>query len=109
MVAQLLNTLKKIERLEKMIGKKSVFVIAALLSIIALLIPFAFSYRAYASPAVQVEILSYSDYYDSLGWLHIVGEVKNSLDSRVRFVKIIATYYDSGGTRLLTPPSLTHL
>lgn len=42
----------------------------------------------------NVEILSHSDYYDSLGFLHVVGEVANNGPAPVSAVDIIATFYD---------------
>ena len=44
----------------------------------------------------NVKILSESDFYDSLGFLWIAGEVQNSGDTPTRFTKISVTYYDSG-------------
>jgi hypothetical protein len=43
----------------------------------------------------SVEILSHNSYTDSLGFLHVVGEVKNNSPSLVEFVKIIGTFYDA--------------
>ena len=57
----------------------------------------------------QVEILSHSHFRDSLGWFHIVGEVQNGLTSRIRFVKITATYYDAGNTVIDTSFTYTSL
>ncbi len=46
----------------------------------------------------DAKILSKSTHYDSLGWLHIVGEVQNTGIDTLEFVKVIATIYDKEGT-----------
>jgi len=45
--------------------------------------------------AAQATILSHSSYLDSLGYYTVVGEVQNTGDMHLRFVKISATFYDS--------------
>jgi len=40
-------------------------------------------------------ILSHTSYTDDSGYYKIVGEVKNTLNTNLRFVEIIATFYDS--------------
>ncbi len=49
------------------------------------------------NPYNGLEILSNSDSTDSIGWNHIVGEVKNTGSQTANYVKLIVTYYDSGG------------
>lgn len=44
----------------------------------------------------KVEILSSSHYVDSLGWLHIVGEVSYKGKLNAKNVKVIATLYKNG-------------
>jgi hypothetical protein len=41
-----------------------------------------------------------SDYRDSLGILHVVGEVKNNQDFDAGFVKVHATFFDASGEPL---------
>jgi len=41
------------------------------------------------------EILSHSSYIDSLGYFNVVGEVKNTLPSNIKYVKIVTTSYDA--------------
>jgi hypothetical protein len=41
------------------------------------------------------EILSHSSYIDSLGYFNVVGEVKNTLPSNIKYVKIVTTFYDA--------------
>ncbi|MHA1233079.1 MAG: FxLYD domain-containing protein [Candidatus Helarchaeota archaeon] len=48
------------------------------------------------------EIVSSSIYYDALGWLHIVGEVKNIDSIPIEYIKIIITCYDTSGTVVQT-------
>lgn len=48
-----------------------------------------------ANAVAQVTILSHSGYIDSLGWYNVVGEVQNSGDIHLKYVKITATFYDS--------------
>ncbi|MDP9305772.1 MAG: DUF3426 domain-containing protein [Thermoproteota archaeon] len=41
-----------------------------------------------------LEILSHNSFSDSLGYLHVVGEIKNNYPSTVTFVTIVGTFYD---------------
>ena len=41
-----------------------------------------------------LQILSQNSFTDSLGYMHVVGEIKNNYPSTVTFVKIIGTFYD---------------
>ena len=41
----------------------------------------------------DLEIVSYQHYVDK-EWLHIVGEVRNNLDTPMKYVKVVATLYD---------------
>jgi hypothetical protein len=47
---------------------------------------------------IPPRILSHSTYVDSTGNLHIVGEVINEFFLRLRFVEIIATFYDANNS-----------
>lgn len=44
-----------------------------------------------------LKVLSSSDFEDDLDFYHIVGEVKNTSQGRLKFVKVIATLYDKAG------------
>jgi hypothetical protein len=41
-----------------------------------------------------LEILSHNSFPDSLGYLHVVGEVKNNYPSTATSVTIVGTFYD---------------
>lgn len=45
-----------------------------------------------------LEILSHSSYEDIVGFLHIVGEIKNTGASTATFVQVAAACYDESGT-----------
>jgi len=55
------------------------------------------SYEQYESLPVGLEILSHSKYEDSIGYIHVVGEIKNIGDRDAHMVFIAATFYDSSG------------
>ena len=46
---------------------------------------------------IGLEILSNSSYIDGIGWMHIVGEIKNMGSVKATYVKVIATYYNETG------------
>lgn len=51
-----------------------------------------------SAPKMQdepVKIASSNDFIDSLGFLHVVGEVENNSPSNIQFVKVSGTFYDS--------------
>jgi hypothetical protein len=61
-------------------------------------------------PAHGVYVLNnYSAYVDTIGYLHIVGEVQNATASHLRFVKITANIFNSSGKLLDTDFTYTHL
>jgi len=41
-----------------------------------------------------LQILSYNSFTDSIGYLHVVGEIKNNYPSTATFVRILGTFYD---------------
>ena len=41
-----------------------------------------------------LEILSHNSFADSLGYLHVVGEIKNNYPSTATSVTIVGTFYD---------------
>jgi hypothetical protein len=56
---------------------------------------------------IPPRILSHSTYVDSTGNLHIVGEVINESFQSLRFVQIIATFYDSNNSVIGTDFTFT--
>jgi len=59
-------------------------------------------------PGVYV-LPNHFSYVDSIGYLHICGEVQNNTANHLRFVKIAANVLDSGGQLLDTKFTYTHL
>jgi hypothetical protein len=49
----------------------------------------------FARASTNLVILSHTGYLDSYGNYYIVGEIKNTGDQAVRFIRINATYYDA--------------
>lgn len=49
-----------------------------------------------------LEILSYSSYTDTYGYMHVVGEIRNNGAANATFVEVIATFYDSTGKVVVT-------
>jgi hypothetical protein len=45
----------------------------------------------------KVDITSYNSYINSIGHLHVIGEVENNSPVIAEFVKIIGTFYDDNG------------
>ena len=41
-----------------------------------------------------LQILSHNSFIDSIGYLHVVGEIKNNYPSTATFVRILGTFYD---------------
>jgi hypothetical protein len=41
-----------------------------------------------------LQILSHNSFTDSLGYLHVAGEIKNNYPSTVTFVRIVGIFYD---------------
>ena len=41
-----------------------------------------------------LQILSHSSFTDSIGYLHVVGEIKNNYPSTATFVRIVGIFYD---------------
>jgi len=56
---------------------------------------------------VGLKILTHSAYVDEIGWMHIVGEIKNIATEKAHDVKVIATYYDETGD--VVAATLTYL
>ena len=55
------------------------------------------TYEQYGSLPVGLEILSHSKNKDAVGFLHVVGEIKNIGDVDAHSVKVAVTFYDSAG------------
>jgi len=55
------------------------------------------TYSTTSPKPLGLEILSNSSYIDSIGWMHVVGEIKNIETGTANYVKVIATYYDEAG------------
>lgn len=55
---------------------------------------------AQSTPAIG--ILSHSSFLDSIGYYHVVGEVKNNSSNNRSFVKLTATFYNSANTVVAT-------
>jgi hypothetical protein len=56
----------------------------------------------------SLQILSHNSFTDILGFLHVVGEVKNNSPTQVEFVKVIATFYDSNNEVVGTKTTYTN-
>ncbi len=57
-----------------------------------------------------VQILSNHSYYvDSIDYLHVVGEIWNNTGNNLRFVKIAANFFTTGGKLLDTEYTYAHL
>lgn len=63
-----------------------------------------------ATAAPTLTILSnYSYFVDSINYLHVAGEVQNDTTSTLRFVKIIADFYNSQGQMIANDYTYTYL
>lgn len=81
--------------------------IFALILILALQTVLSVSFIVPVEATTDVSILTHSGYLDSVGYYHVVGEVQNVGDQTVDFVKITATFYDSGDTVIDTEFTFT--
>lgn len=59
-------------------------------------------------PSVRI-LNNHFAYIDTIGYLHIVGEVENDTSSYLRFIKIIANIFNSSGRLLDTDFTYTYL
>ena len=59
-------------------------------------------------PPVKPQIRGVTDYFD-MDYYNLVGEVFNSTDSNIDFVKVVATFYDKAGTVIGTSFTYTEL
>ena len=63
------------------------------------------------SPAVKpqgvLKVLSSNAFIDSIGYLHVVGEIQNATPDSVTFVKATATFYDKNNNVVATDYSYT--
>ena len=60
-------------------------------------------------PAGVRILANHSSYVDSIDTLHIVGEIQNDTANHLRFVKVTANIFDSGGHLLDTDFTYTYL
>ncbi|MGB9740857.1 MAG: FxLYD domain-containing protein, partial [Candidatus Bathyarchaeales archaeon] len=51
-----------------------------------------------AGKPLALQILSNSSRIDEMGYMHVLGEIKNTGSLTARFTKAIATFYDANGT-----------
>jgi len=51
---------------------------------------------------IGLEILSNSSYIDAVGFMHVVGEIKNVATGTATLVKVITTFYDQTGNVVAT-------
>jgi hypothetical protein len=56
----------------------------------------------------SVKILSSNHFIDSIGVLHVVGEVQNNIGEPIKFVKVIGTFYDSNSHVVATDFTYTN-
>lgn len=61
------------------------------------------------SPAGVYVLNNHFAYVDTIGYLHIVGEVKNTTTNHLRFVKVTANIFNSNGQLLDTEFTYTYL
>jgi hypothetical protein len=52
-------------------------------------------YLTTSQALLRVEVVSHSEYVADNGWYHIVGEIRNPNGFRVKFPKLVATYYNA--------------
>ena len=55
-----------------------------------------------------LEILSHNSFTDSIGYLHVVGEVQNNGPTNLQFVKVTSTFYDSNNQVVATDFTYTN-
>lgn len=62
---------------------------------------------AHAEDTVQA--IDFDSYIDSLGFFHVVGEVKNVSSETIEFVNMIGTFYDSDDRVVMTESSYAYM
>ena len=67
--------------------------------IILPLFPFAVTNEAFAQSNSEsgIEEISENQFVDELGYVHVLGEIQNKLNTKMDFVKVNVAYYDSQG------------
>ena len=55
-----------------------------------------------------VKILSSSEFSDTLGYVHVVGEIMNNTPNPAEFVKVIGTFYDTNNRVVATSFAYTN-
>ena len=64
-----------------------------------------------STPTAQdesIKILSSNDFIDSIGYLHVVGEIENNTPANIQFVKVTGTFYDSSNQVVATDFTYTN-
>jgi len=61
-----------------------------------------------ASQDTSVNIMSSNDFIDSIGFLHVVGEIQNNTPTGITFVKVTGTFYDSSNQVVATTFTYTN-
>lgn len=67
--------------------------------IILPLFPFGVTNEAFAQSNLNsgIEEISENQFVDELGYVHVLGEIQNKLNTKMDFVKVNVAYYDSQG------------
>ncbi len=68
-----------------------------------------FSIASPVEPVEAVEIINHSSYLDTLGWYHIIGEVKNNSSNKLNYIRLTATFYNTAGTVISTDFTYTRI
>jgi hypothetical protein len=65
--------------------------------IILPLFPFAVTNEAFAESNLEsgIEEISENQFVDEMGYVHVLGEIQNKLNTKMDFVKVNVAYYDS--------------
>jgi hypothetical protein len=74
----------------------TMLILVLCLSVLPSLSQLGYSQRNGSSNNV-LPILSSSSFKDTVGYLHVVGELKNNSTDPFDFVKVVSTFYDSTG------------
>jgi hypothetical protein len=86
--------------------KRRHFLIVYIMLVSVMLIAFSFSF-AFAQFSNPVKTLSFRSYIDDIDNFHVVGEIQNDLPSAIRYVIVIATFYNMKNQEVGTLGALT--
>lgn len=84
---------------------QNIFLFAALTAILAS----SAAVQAASAQTGTVSILGSTSFSDSIGYLHVAGEVRNDSQTPVNYVQVTATFYDSANTVVATGFSFTNI